>query len=142
MSAASRNKGAGGERELAAALHEQLGVRLVRNLTQARNGGFDLAPADGETGPVAACLRGLALEVKRHASAPPGQVRAWWAQTERQGLAAGKVPILAFRPDRGEWRVRVPLSLVRPDLAHASGVEWSAELSLAGFCYLVRESAG
>ena len=141
MSAMQRTKGASGERELAAAIHEELGVRLVRNLTQARNGGFDLAPADGETGPVAACLRGLALEVKRYNSISQGLVKTWWAQATRQAQQAQKTPVLAYRADRGEWRVRVPLSLIQPGLDHGGGPEWSAELSLAGFCFLIREAA-
>lgn len=141
MSAASRNKGASGERELAGALFEELGVRLVRRLDQTRAGGHDLEPAPGQSGAVAALMGTLAIESKRYRAVSPGLIKGWWEQAARQARVARKTPVLAYRADRGEWRVRVPLSLIQPGLDHGGGPEWSAELSLAGFCFLIREAA-
>jgi len=141
MSLNSRGKGAGAERELAAALFDELGVKLVRNLEQSRRGGHDLTLAPGEIGPVAAQLGRYAFEVKRHAKAPPALVKTWWNQAADQASAAGLVPALAYRPDRGDWRVVLPLMELRPGLTRAPGVEFTAELSLVGFAALVREIA-
>jgi hypothetical protein len=137
----SRAKGAGAERELSAALFDELGVKLVRNLEQTRAGGHDLTLAPGETGPVAAQLARYAFEVKRHAKAPAALVRAWWRQAEAQASAAGLVPVLAYRPDRGAWRFVLPLVELHPGLTRAPGVEFTAELSLVGFAALIRETA-
>jgi Holliday junction resolvase len=63
----SRAKGASAERELARVIHEHLGVRMVRNLEQYRQGGHDLVPHPDETGPVAAALARYAIEAKRYA---------------------------------------------------------------------------
>ena len=67
----SRTKGASSEREVAGLIHDHLGVRLVRILTQSRDGGYDLEPARNQTGPVVDCLRGVALEVKRYQAVTP-----------------------------------------------------------------------
>lgn len=139
MSKTQRTKGASGERELCAAIRDELGVRLVRNLEQSRRGGFDLVPADDETGPVATALARLAIEVKRHAQAPPGSIASWWRQAETQASAAGLVPCLAYRADRQPWRFVLPLASVHPDLPPAGGLAFTADLSLIGFAAIVRE---
>lgn len=137
----SREKGVGAERELARLLYDHLGVRMVRNLEQSRRGGHDLIQDPDASGAVASWLASHAVEVKRHAQATPALVRAWWAQTEAQSEAAGLVPVLAYRADRGAWRFVLPLAELRTDLTRAPGVEFTAELSLTGFCALVREGA-
>ncbi|WP_295457504.1 restriction endonuclease [uncultured Thiodictyon sp.] len=134
-----RTKGATAERELAALIFDELGVKLVRNLDQSRRGGHDLIVTDDETGPVAASLARYALEVKRHAATPPGSVRAWWGQAESQAARVGLVPALAYRADRGAWRFVLPLVELRPDLTRAPGIEYTADLSLPAFCAVVRE---
>jgi hypothetical protein len=139
MGKAQRENGAAGERELARALYDELGVKLSRRLEQTRGGGFDLAPAPDQTGPVVEVLARYAFEVKRHAMATPALLRAWWAQAEAQATAAGLVPALAYRPDRGAWRFVLPLAALRPDLTRAPGVEFTADLSLPAFCTIVRE---
>lgn len=139
MSRMQRTKGAGGELELAGALFDELGVRLVRNLAQSRAGGHDLTLAPGECGPVAAALARFAFEVKRHARATPAELRAWWIQAETQAEAAGLVPALAYRADRHPWRVVLPLAELRPDLTRAPGWDFTAALPLPAFCALVRE---
>lgn len=92
MSKLSRNKGAGGERELAALLKEHLGLDLRRRLAQYQSGGHDL---DG--------WEGVCVECKRNATATQGQVAAWWKQTLSQ-CPGDEAPLLAYRADRQEWR--------------------------------------
>ena len=140
--AGSRRKGASGEREFAAALHDLIGVRLSRRLTQARGGGHDLELPEGASGPVAEALSRLAVEVKRYATTPPGSLAQWWSQAVRQGEAAGLWPVLAYRPDRHPWRVRLPLACLRPDLYPVwPDPDLTADLPLAAFAALVREGA-
>jgi hypothetical protein len=139
MSKTQRTKGAAGERELCAAIRDELGVRLLRNLEQSRRGGFDLVPADDQTGPVAVALARLAIEVKRHAAASPGTIGTWWRQAETQAETAGLVPCLAYRADRAPWRFVLPLAAVHPDLPRAGGLPFTADLSLVGFAAIVRE---
>jgi hypothetical protein len=60
----SRAKGAGAEREFSRLIEQELGVPLVRNLEQSRNGGHDMtAPGDD---PVSRALNAYAIEVKRY----------------------------------------------------------------------------
>ena len=103
----SRNKGACGERELASLIHDSLGVKARRNLSQSRQGGHDLiTEADG------GLLDRFAIEVKRYTKASPALIRKWWTQAERQAQEAGKVPVLAYREDRQDWRVVLPISVI------------------------------
>lgn len=140
--AGSRRKGAGGEREFAAALDDLLGIRLTRNLEQSRQGGHDLIPPASAAGPVAEALAWLAVEVKRYATCPPGSLATWWAQATRQAEAVGLWPVLAYRGDRQAWRVRLPLAALRPDLfALWADPDLTADLHLAAFACLVREGA-
>lgn len=139
MSASQRTKGAAGERKLCSLIRDELGVRLVRNLEQSRRGGFDLVPADDESGPVAVALSRLAFEVKRHVRATPAAVAAWWKQTEAQAADAGLVPCLVYRLDRRPWRFVLPLAAVHPDLTRTAGVDFTADLSLSGFAAIIRE---
>lgn len=159
----SRAKGVSGERELARLLRDELGVGVVRNLAQAREGGADLLGIDG-----------WAIEVKRAKTAAPATLRAWWAQAEVQAERAMARPALAWRTDRSEWRVAIRLyDLARlgplPGFEHAGvrplterstaappdpapdlggpdarwpGWRWTATLSLEGFCAVVREGLG
>lgn len=121
MGASERRKGAGGERELFRLLKDELGVSVVRNLNQTRNGG-----ADGEG------LEGVALEVKR---AKQARIGPWIAQTVEQAERAGAEPVLAYRVDRQSWRFVVRLGLLCGDFENSR--EW-AVLSLAGFCEIYR----
>jgi Holliday junction resolvase len=138
----SRRKGASAERELAGLVHEQLGCRLVRRLEQTRSGGFDLAPAPGQSGAVVERLAGLALEVKRASRATPAMLREWWQQTHQQAAAAGLVPALAYRQDRAGWRVLLPLAELNSDMPAPlpDSPELCVELSLAGFAAVIREA--
>ena len=141
--AGSRRKGATAERELAGAIHDLLGVRLVRRLTQVRGGGHDLELLEGEGGPVAAVLERLAIESKRYASVTPASLAQWWSQAVRQAEAAGKWPALCYRADRQPWRVRLPLAAVRGDLFAVAweDADLALDVALPGFAALVREGA-
>lgn len=123
----SRNKGASAERELAGVLFDALGVRLVRNLDQCRGGGHDLVVAEDQEGPVCDYLNSFAIEVKRHQTATPAKISGWWDQAERQALAVGKTPLLAYRADRQSWRVVVPV------------LDSQAEIDLKLFIFMARE---
>jgi len=139
--AGSRRKGASGEREFSAALHEHVGLRLTRNLEQSRQGGHDLSLPEGADGPVAEALARMAIEVKRYAVVTPGSLAAWWSQAVVQADRAGAWPALAYRGDRQEWRVRLPLAAVRPDFPYWDDANLAIDLHLVGFACLVREGA-
>lgn len=138
MAINSRTKGATGEREFASLLHQHLGVRLIRNLEQSRSGGYDLI-AEGDC-PVSRALDQFAIEVKRYTSTSPALIRKWWAQTERQARQASKVPCLAYRGNRQDWRCVVPLAAINPACSW-EGIEYTADLSADAFAAIVRESA-
>lgn len=86
----SRRKGAAAEREALKLLGEELGVALVRNIQQTRDGGADCI-----------CIPGFAIEVKRHErlSRP-----TWWRQACEQAARVGGEPLLLYRRSREQWR--------------------------------------
>jgi hypothetical protein len=138
--ATSRRKGASAEREFARALDELLGVRLARNLEQSRQGGHDLIAPESAIGPVAEALAGLAIEIKRYATTPPGSLAQWWKQAVSQGERAHLWPVLAYRGDRQAWRVRLPLACLWPaTFALWDALDLTLDLSLSAFACLVRE---
>lgn len=98
MAALSRRKGADGEREVARLIHDLVGVRMRRRLSQYQSGGFDLEPADGSS-----LLAGHAIEVKRGRRATQATVARWWQETCEQ--AGNLTPVLWFRGDGEAWRV-------------------------------------
>ena len=102
MSMKSRRKGATAEREVAAILADHLGVPVVRNLEQTRDGGHDLLGLP------------FAIEVKRKAS---GYLSAWWDQTIEQ--AGDRLPVLVYRFDRQPWLMEVRACDLMPSLTHA-----------------------
>jgi len=126
VSAAQRNKGAAGERELVRLLGDRLGLDLTRRLSQWREGGHDL---DG-------C--GLAFEVKRRRTATPADVHRWWTtQPVPQGKRAGLPPCLAIRADRQPWRLALPLDVVINDESLVDSLLYF-EVDLHAFCVLYR----
>lgn len=137
----SRSKGIRGELEVATLIHEHTGVQLVRNLTQTQQGGQDLLVAQNDNSPVAAQIARYAIEVKRHARAPAALVAGWWGQCVSQATAVGRTPALAYRQNRGEWRFLVPMSALMPSLPAWYGIAFTAELSIDGFCVMIREGA-
>lgn len=134
----SRDKGAAAEREFAALVHEQLGAKLERNLSQSRNGGHDLEAVGDD--PTAQALRRFAIECKRYATVTPALLSRFWQQAETQAAKASRVPALAFRADRQAWAVLVPIRALNANFGAWDGIEWTAALSVPAFCALVRES--
>jgi hypothetical protein len=90
MGRMSRTKGARGELELFAALSDELGFVVRRNVDQARNGGCDSIE-----------LPGFSPEVKRHEALNRD---AWWEQTVRQAAQRGAEPVCFYRQNRKPWR--------------------------------------
>ena len=98
----ARDKGQRGEREAIAVLQPvvnevykamaKVPPELARNLSQTRNGGFDI---EG--------LEWIALEIKRHETT---QLSQWWAQTKSQA-GSERVPVLMWRKNGGKWSVRM-----------------------------------
>ena len=130
MGARSRNKGARGERELAGLLADRLGVEVLRNLSQTRDGGHDL---DGLP---------FALEVKRCEKLA---IQTWWDQAVEQAKAVGKPPALAYRQNRRPWRFVIPLAVVGEtkdwcDAPWMRSYDYSCEVGVDGFCFVVREA--
>jgi hypothetical protein len=129
MTGMSRRKGAVGERELAHELAELTGWMIRRRVRQ-HEGDSDL---EG--------LRGWSIEVKRRASARPGDVAAWWRQAFEQGQRAGAIPVLFTRVDRQAWRAHFPLAvLVGADwAAWGPGAQFLLEGSLECWAAVARE---
>ena len=110
-----RNKGATGERELAALLTEQLGFEVKRKLGQARDGGHDIE------------IGRFCIEVKRQERLA---IEDWCRQVElsvttsaeidSEGSIGSPVPVVIFRRSGQPWRAVVPLDwfckAVREDL--------------------------
>lgn len=90
----ARNKGANGERELAAILSEELGFVVKRKLGQAREGGDDIQILDWK------------IEVKRRETLAIMQ----WVRQIESCLQENQKPIVAFRQNKEEWRVVLRLS--------------------------------
>jgi Holliday junction resolvase len=89
----ARNKGAAGERELAAILTDRLGFVVQRKLGQARDGGDDIQ------------IGKYRIEVKRRERV---QIDQWSEQVE-QAAQAADVPVVIYRRNGQPWRVVVPL---------------------------------
>lgn len=128
----SRQKGAAAERQLINELTEWLGPWVKetakRNLEQWRNGGHDIVG-----------LGDWAVEVKRYKSMTESQLRKFWQQAVDQAKAVHKIPVLAYRLDHKDWRVRIPMAHLREDLGDMT-VEWTVEISVEAFAALVRET--
>jgi hypothetical protein len=125
----SRTKGRTAETELAKILFDHLGIKLERNLNQTRAGGYDL---EG--------LEEWAIEVKRQETL---QLNAWWNQATNQAEQAERIPVLAYRQSRKPWRFVLPAYVLDPGVKGVCwqyDYEYSIEVSLQFFCYLVRES--
>lgn len=132
----SRRKGANGELEIIGLMADWLGVRMNRNLEQARFGGYDLTVHIDERGRVADELRKLAIEIKRHKSTLSGMVDRWWMQAVKQAHDEQLTPILIYRGDRQPWEVAVPMGW----LVDGAGDE-SVKMGLQAFMKIVREKA-
>ena len=96
MSKSQRTKGATGEREVCAILHDVLGVDVHRNLSQTRDGGTDIV------------MGKFRIEVKRRKRI--GNLYEWMAQSERACTAPGQIPVVVARQDgTRQWLVTLNL---------------------------------
>jgi len=126
--AASRNKGARGEREVCRMLADNLGGSFNRLLKQYQQA--QLADIEQLVGP-------YSIEVKNCATL---NLRAWWQQTLAAADKRGAVPCLAYKITRAGWRFVVPMPQ-----AWNSGHQWAKDLQYTqtlypdGFYLLVRE---
>ena len=139
MSINSRAKGASAERKFAGLVQDWAGVKLIRNLEQTRSGGHDLIVHPDEVGTVSDVFRHLAIECKRYQAVTEGSIQKWWAQAVVQAAGAGLIPVLAYRANRSPWRVVVPLALANPSLCRSNHIDYTATLSVEGFCHLIAE---
>lgn len=94
-----RSKGAGGEREAAQWLHDNIGIRPKpeRNLEQVRHGGNDLIG----TWP-------LSVEVKRCEKL---DLTKWWFQV-LAATSQHEIPVVMFRKNKGDWEFLLPGTLI------------------------------
>lgn len=115
-----RQKGQGGEREVAQVLNPIV-LRLLakhgrevppvdkppvqRNQNQSAVGGSDLTGTFG-----------LAIEIKRQEAL---SVNTWWAQCTKQARNNGEVPVLLYRQNGKKWRVVLQAGLGLPGGASA-----------------------
>ena len=127
MGKMQRTKGQVAEREIARILNDELGVELVRNLEQTRDGGHDLIGLDG-----------WSLEVKRHEQL---SINAWWKQTTEQAERTGGRPALFYRQSRKPWSVVVDAHDMNPATFPVSG-RYTIQMDVQGWCQLVREEMG
>ena len=130
MGKSSRDKGQRGEREFAALIREYMGHEITRQLGQERDGGADIV------------YGGYAIQVKRCETL---QLAKWWEQTCNDAFSHNLEPALAYRQNRGNWRIRMRMRELM-DTHKLYGDEWwcnplyTEELSLDGFFFRIRES--
>ena len=133
----SRNKGASAERAFAQLVLDGIGVSLARNLEQTRSGGCDLVVTGPMAAPYAQYVAGLSIEVKRYASAVPSDIRGWWDQAVAQAIRTEREPLLAYKLDRRDWQVMIPLHLLHRDAPHDMGFSLAVRMTLGGWFTLV-----
>ena len=134
----SRNKGRGYEYEIANELFQQLGINFVRELDQTREKHLgDLRTED--------CNFPFVIECKRYKSGVSGD---WWDQVCTAASIADKMPMLFYRLDRQNTRVRMPVaSLVglagyspNQDIAEQYDWRYAVETDLDTAMMIVRET--
>lgn len=138
----SRNKGASAEREFSRLVLDGIGVKLARNLEQTRAGGCDLVVTGPMAAPYAQYVSSLSIEVKRYATAVPSDVRGWWEQATAQAIRTEREPLLAYKLDRREWQIMVPLHLLHREAPRDMGFPYAVRLTLGGWFTLVMTQPG
>ena len=95
MSNMAKQKGKRGEREFGQVIANHLGERIV---VDPQGNGADIL-----------AIPGLSIEVKRQETLV---VKTWWRQAQRQADSQGDIPVLAYRQNRGQWKVCLPAYLL------------------------------
>lgn len=126
MGSMSRNKGQAGEREIAAILSAELGVRIDRKLSASRDGGDDLAASGSDD------VLGWSIEVKRT------ELFAHKFLEQAENQANGKPWALFWRRSRMQWNVYLDLHFVSPEYFPRKG--HLVQMTVPAWCQLVRES--
>ena len=121
----SRTKGAGGERQVAKILFDELGIVFKRELRQTQDAGYGDLTSDPCTG--------FSIEVKTYAKGT-GCKDEWWAQSKRGAELSGLIPVVIYKFDRRPWRVEMPLGYFMPD-----GHDQRVNVSIETFAYIARE---
>jgi hypothetical protein len=132
-----RNKGAAAEREFSRLVFDGIGVRLARNLEQSRAGGCDLIVTGPMVAPAAQYIAGLSIEIKRYAQAVPSDIRTWWEQATAQAIRAEREPMLAYKLDRRDWAILVPLHCLHRQAPRDYGFALAVTLTAGGWFTLV-----
>lgn len=129
MGAMQRTKGQTGEREAAALIRDLTGWDVRRRVRQ-HDGDSDLEGVPG-----------WSVEIKRHASASRGDIRAWWAQAVAQAQRTGALPVLLYRRDRDQWRAVWPVGvhLALQECDYWTGYEWTVEGAPDAWAAVARE---
>ena len=123
----ARTKGASGEREVCTAIALLTGWEVKRRVRN-HAGDSDLVGVPG-----------WAVEVKRHATASRGSVRAWWAQAVEQSNRTAEIPVLFWRADRDEWRAVWPVSLSVGAAGHWHEYSMTVEGTVAAWAAVARD---
>jgi hypothetical protein len=118
-----------------------LNVKLVRKLDQTRGGGHDLELAKDQAGPIVDLVGELAFECKRYGLVTEGKIRGWWEQAVEQAGKAGLVPALAYREDRSNWRIILPLSYLFQHIEFHPEITYTMEMSIESFAVYLRAKA-
>jgi len=134
----NRQRGAETERQIAEILHGELGMTFKRNLEQVRTAHQGDLICDDFGFP-------FLIEIKRRASGR-GVPTGAWAQAYEASQLVNLHPCVIYRYDRYEPRAVISVNAVaeafggnshQPWLCKTEA--WLCDLSLKGFCYLVRE---
>lgn len=130
MSSFSRSKGQRGERAVAAIIHELTGWQVQRRVRNDKHDS-DLVGVPG-----------WSIEVKDHARVTLGDVQEWWKQSVRQ--AAGEIPLLVYKRQRGSWRFVWPLAvhLTFQQSEFWKDYEWTVEGTADAWAAVARELCG
>ena len=118
--------------EFAQLISSELSIEVL-NRKKSHQGEKCFLSARETVSPIEQALDRFAIEVVSKV-VTPGNISSWWAEAVVLARAAEKIPCLAYRPNRGEWRLRVPLTAVQEGMPEGE----PAELSLTGFCALVK----
>jgi len=128
-----RMKGANFEREVAAALRDELGIEFKREIEQYRQSDLgDLRPVDCDAWM-------FVIECKRYAGGKPKD--DWWDQVCTAARAIGKMPCLVYKFDRSPIRCVVPITAFK-SMCEGTGDydwKWKADIDFHTFCFMARE---
>lgn len=116
MSNSQRRKGSDGEREVARILSDTLGVKLKRNLGQARDGGDDITLPKYGGGR-------FRVEVKRRDRIACGKWLEQATKAARNCVDGSDVPVVLMRADAGRWMALMDLQDWMPMLGGELGPE-------------------